>query len=61
MKSGEEKQEGQEAERILKVMILEAKQLVLVVSPGRGPEAELGEEEDPGDDKKFEEPSVLRT
>lgn len=33
MKSGEEEQEGQEAEGVLKVMILKAEPLVLVVSP----------------------------
>lgn len=40
MKSGEEEQEGQEAERVLKVMILKAEPLVLVVSPRQGHEAE---------------------
>lgn len=40
MKSGEEEREGQEAERILEVKILEAKQLVLMVSPGQGHEIE---------------------
>lgn len=37
---GEEEQEGQEAERVPEVMVLEAEQLVLVVSSGQGHEAE---------------------
>lgn len=39
MKSVKE-EESQEAERVLEVMILEAEQLVLVVSPRPGHEAE---------------------
>lgn len=40
MKSVEEEEEIQEAERVLEVMILVAEHLILVVSPGPGHEAE---------------------
>lgn len=40
MKSGEEEGESQEAERALKVMVLKAEQLILVISPRQGHEAE---------------------